>query len=475
MLACAVIVVFTIPGLRAADRPLNVLFIAADDLNCSVGCYGAEVVQTPNIDRLAKRGLIFNRAYCQQAVCNPSRASLLSGLRPDTIRVWDLRTDFRTAVPDAVTLPQHFRNHGYETRCIGKIFHNMGDLNDGPSWSAPAVYHQGRHSDDYALPENSPDRRTGKGPPWEDGELPDNAYLDGKIANLAVETLGELHDRPFFLAVGFWRPHLPFLAPDSYWRRYDPQALPLPSNLQPPTNVPQIALHDSRELRGYTGMPATGPVSTADHHRLMHGYYAGISYLDAQLGKVLDELDRLGLSDRTVIVFWSDHGYHLGEQSLWCKTSNFELDARVPLIIAPPDFEHAGQRTDALVELIDVYPTLCSLCGFAPPEQIEGTSLAPVLSNLAATVKEIAVTQHPRPAYYRMQPDAMGYSLRTDRFRYTAWFDWTTHDVVARELYDHDKDPDETMNLADDSGFADDVERLHATLLEAVTPLPGPE
>jgi iduronate 2-sulfatase len=351
----------------------------------------------------------------------------------------------------------------------------MGDLNDEVSWSVPAVYHQGRHSDDYALPENGPDRRTGKGPPWERGELPDDAYLDGRIANLAVHALGELQDRPFFLAVGFWRPHLPFLAPDAYWRRYKPDALALPANLQPPLNVPQIALHDWRELRGYTGMPSSGPVSTADHLRLIHGYYAGISYLDAQLGKVLDELDRLGLSDRTIVVFWSDHGYHLGQQSLWCKTSNFELDARVPLIIAPPDFQHAGERTDALVELIDIYPTLCSLCDFAPPDQIEGTSLFPLLNDPTATVKAFAITQHPRPAYYRDQPDAMGYSLRSDRFRYTAWFDWTTRDVVARELYDHANDRDETVNLVGQAEFADTVQRMHATLLEAVTPLPGAE
>ena len=193
------------------------------------------------------------------------------------------------------------------------------------------------------LPENGPDQRNGKGPPWERGDFADNDYLDGKIADLAVETLGDLHDKPFFLAVGFWRPHLPFLAPDRYWQQYTADVLELPINLQPPLHVPEIALHDSRELRGYTGMPSTGPVGTADHRRLIHGYYAGISYLDAQVGKVLDELDRLELSQRTVVVFWSDHGFHLGQHSLWCKTSDFELDARVPLIIAPPDFEHGGE------------------------------------------------------------------------------------------------------------------------------------
>src|SRR5690606_16905869 len=259
-------------------------------------------------------------------------------------------------------------------------------------------------------------------------------------------------DQPFFLAVGFWRPHLPFLAPEPYWERYDAGSLTLAADWTPPQNVPAIALHNSRELFGYGGVDRDNVDEL--RQQLWHGYYAGISYVDAQIGRVIVALDESGLADRTVIVLWSDHGFHLGQHGLWCKTSCFELDARVPLIIIPPKSQHAGSRTRAIVELLDLYPTLAELCGLDAPESLEGRSLVPLLEDPDTDWPHAALTQHPRPAYYKGKPEAMGYSLRTDRYRYIEWCHWQTGEVVARELYDHEIDADETMNVADDPAYS---------------------
>ena len=439
----------------AAERP-NVLFIAVDDMNVNLGCYGDTQALSPNLDRLAERGLVFRRAYCQQAVCNPSRASLLTGRRPDTIRVWDLRADFRATLPDIGTLPQHFKRHGYHTQAIGKIFHNMGDLDDAPSWTAPAVLHAGRHSEDYALEEN---RRGGgrKMAVVENVEAPDTAYRDGQIARLAAKTLGTLKDGPFFLAVGFWRPHAPFVAPRKYWERYRREKIDRPANPDPPRGAPQIALHQSREIRGYGGVPKTGEIPAETVQQMRHGYYASISFVDEQIGIVLDELERLGLDERTIVVFWSDHGYHLGEHGLWCKTSNFELDARVPLVVSAPGMASAGQQTEALVELVDLYPTLVDLCGLPTPAGLEGVSLRPVLADPAARVKQAAFTQHPRPFYGGRPPEAMGYSVRTDHFRYTEWRSLNDGSLQGRELYDHRRDPRETVNVVESAKHAEAI------------------
>lgn len=444
---------------HTAER-MNVLFIAADDLNCSLGCYGNEDVSSPHLDRLAAEGTLFRKAYCQQAVCNPSRASLMTGLRPDTIKVWDLRTDFRTTVPNAITLPQHFKNNGYFTRCIGKMFHNMGDLDDEPSWSVPSMLNAGRHSDTYALlPAGAkPGSKHGA---FERGDLPDETYRDGKIAELASQQLREMGDQPFFLAVGFWRPHLPFLAPQKYWDRYDRDALNLPERFAPPSQVPDVALHDSRELKGYGPDPLN--MSDEERRELWHGYYAGISYMDEQVGKLLKTLDETGLRKNTIVVFWSDHGFHLGQHSLWCKTSCFELDARVPLLISVPELP-IGQQTDSIAELIDLYPTLANLCELPDPE-VQGKSLVPVLRDASAEVKEFAITQHPRPAYYSGKPEVMGYSITDGRWRYTEWRGFEGSEVVASELYDHEADPEEMQNVIDDS----DQGKVRKRLVDALT------
>jgi iduronate 2-sulfatase len=461
----------------AEDERLNVLFIAVDDLRAELNCYGDKHVQSPNIDRLAAGGLLFNRAYCQQAVCNPSRASLLTGLRLDTLGIWDLPTHFRERKPDVVTLPQLFKQHGYHTENIGKIFHNWRQdkyRGDAPSWSVPAVMHYGNHGDDKLHIAGEPPPNHSPTPRTEARDVPDDAYFDGRVAEKAVAALGRLKDRPFFLAVGFWKPHAPFNPPKKYWDLYDAKKLPLAEHADPPRDVPPLALHNSRELMSGFKQRRGGKPTAAEVRGLRHGYYAATSYVDAQIGKVLDELDRLGLRERTIVVLWSDHGYHLGEHGLWAKTSNFELDARVPLIIDAPQFA-SGQKTDAIVELLDLYPTLADLCGLPAPGDLAGVSLRPVLVEPTASTKNFALTQHPRPAYPPdgEDPQAMGYSLRTERWRYTQWRDFQTDEILAQELYDHDEDPHETVNLASRRSQAKTVAELAKRLASVIEHKPS--
>ena len=452
----------------ATDR-LNVLFIAVDDMRVDLGCYGQHQIHSPNIDRLASKGTLFQKAYCQQAVCNPSRASLLTGRRPDSLQVWDLPTHFRENHPDIVTLPQLFKNNGYHSQCVGKIFHNWRQddfRGDRPSWSVPSVMHYDRHGSDKAQVSGKLPPNLSSVPRTEIRDVPDNAYFDGQIADLACDALKEQDEQPFFLAVGFWKPHADFNAPKKYWDLYPPDQIKLARHRTAPDRVPPIALHDSREiLRAFSKRQPTDEQARV----LRRGYYAAISYVDAQIGKLLDEVDRLGLWENTVIVFWSDHGFHLGEHSLWAKTSNFELDAHVPLIIAAPG--HAGsQQTQAIVELLDLYPTLADLCDVQPPSDLEGVSLAPLLKQPNLTIKDGALTQHTRPAYPSTDNPlmAMGYSLRTPTHRYTEWR--STDDpgkILAVELYDHTIDPDETKNLAGVTEHSD-VQRETARQLSSL-------
>ncbi len=440
-----------------ASARLNVLFIACDDLRNDLGCYGDKLVKTPNLDRLAQRGLVFNRAYCQQALCNPSRASLLAGRRVDTLRLWDLRTHFRYTMPEVVTLPQHFKDNGYFTQNIGKIFHNwVHEVQGDPaSWSVPAVMHFARHDSDTPLMDGPIPPNLANDPKCECRDVPDEAYFDGRVAKLAVEAMRERKaaSQPFFLAVGLWKPHAPFNAPKRYWNLYRREDVPLPRNPDWPKDAPRVAWHNGREIRG----DAQRELTPQAVREIRHGYLANVSYLDAQIGKVLDELDRIGLSDNTIIVFTSDHGYHLGEKTLWAKTSNFELDARVPLMIARPNHRSAVNTTESLAELLDLYPTLVELCGLPKVVGLEGVSLTPVLDSPRKSVRAAALTQHPRPAYYQGAPQTMGYSIRTDRFRYTEWRDWKSGETVVRELYDHRADPDETHNVVTESNRARDV------------------
>ena len=458
------------PALAASSSKPNVLFIAVDDLRPQMGCYGDTNAVTPHMDKLARRGMVFQRAYCQQAVCNPSRASLMTGRYPDTIRVWNLRTHFRKNVPNVVTLPQHFKNHGYHTECIGKIYHDPRRFRDAPSWSAPEQLAFTREvRGKYVLKENlrtyQPNGRPGneKAAATECADVPDNAYIDGRVSEMAVKRLQALsrQDKPFFLAVGFRRPHLPFSAPKKYWDMQKPKLIGKVPNPKPPTGVPEIALHNWGELRGYTDIPRRGKLTDAQTARLRHGYYAAMSYIDAQIGKLLAELERQGLRKNTVICLWGDHGWHLGEHALWGKTTNFELDCRAPLVFAIPGQKTGGQRTRSLVEFVDIYPTLVDLCGLPAAEGLEGLSLTPVLKDATAGVRDAALSQFPRHG-------TMGYSIRTDRYRYTAWIDTKSGKTVARELYDHNSDSGETINLAEHPKHTNTAKQLDVKLHKVV-------
>lgn len=460
----------------SAKEPPNVLFIMADDFRPELASYGSPAI-TPNLDRLSKRGVQFKHAYCQQAVCNPSRSSMLTGKRPDTLGIWCNSVGFRELNPQVKTLPQWFKSNGYTTRCVGKIFHNWHtkEKGDRRSWSADEFLHYANHGDDVALVEGplppnlstAAVRKYGQVDTCECRDVPDEAYYDGRVAAEAARLMAELKDKPFFLAVGFWKPHAPFNAPKKYWDLYAPNTLP---KLNParPEGTTDLAFHESTELLGVgKDKVALTPEQTLEWRR---GYFANISYLDAQIGKLLDALDKNGLAQNTIITFVGDNGYHLGEHQLWGKTTNFEHDANVPLILSVPGAKHAGTKTPALSELVDIFPTLVELCKLPKPEGLEGTSLVPVLNNPESTVKAASFTQHPRPAYYDRVgdrlPQTMGYSVRTLRVRYTEWVDWKTKQVLARELYDDAQEPAELKNRAGDPALSE-AQREAAELLHA--------
>ncbi|MFT4690695.1 MAG: iduronate 2-sulfatase [Limisphaerales bacterium] len=459
----ALLLFIAIATAAPAASKLNVLLLVADDLRAELGCLGDRQIISPNIDRLANRGRLFTRAYCQQAVCNPSRASFMSGLRPDTIQVWDLKASFRKLFPQHQTLPQLFKDNGYDTRCIGKIYHNTGNLGDPVSWSKPAVHHEGPHWADTVTAQRKNLKKKAGVPAVERFEVDDTAYWDGHIARKAAAALGELKDKPFFLAVGFWRPHLPFVAPQKYWDLYNPRDLPMPTSWFPPENCPPIALHDSREMRGYGGVPKL-PLTPKSTRHLRHGYYASITFMDRQIGLVMDALERNGLRDNTIVIFVSDHGFHLAEHGLWCKTSCFEFDARVPMIISTPNMKQAGMPSQSLAELIDLYPTLAELAGLQAPVVLDGTSLVPILNDPGASVKTAAFTQHPRPAYSREPAPVMGVSIRSNSARYTEWRNRETGEIQAREFYDHRTDAQETRNAVGLKSKQSEIRKL-ATLL----------
>jgi len=445
----------------AEARHPNVLFIAVDDLRPEAQASGSDVVRTPNLDRIAARGTTFERAYCQQAVCSPSRSSLMTGRRPDATRVWDLETHFRTALPEAVTVAQHFKLHGYHSQGMGKIFH--GGFDDAPSWSVPW---ETPRAPQYANPENvrlqnaNVDKKgRGRGPAYESADVPDDTYTDGKVARLAVQTLSKLKQtgKPFFLAVGMAKPHLPFVAPKKYWDLYDPKAIYAPAFRQLPQGAPTFVGHTNGELSSYAGMPKNGMIDEATARTLRHGYYAAISYMDAQVGLILDALEKEGLAQNTVIVLWGDHGWQLGEHGLWHKHTNFEVAVRAPLLISAPGQKAAGRKSLSLAEFIDIYPTLADICGLPKPKDLDGVSLRAVLDDPAANVRPVAISQYPRTDAGK---SLMGYSIRDDRWRLTLWRDRKDNSIHATELYDEANDPRETVNIAAKPEHAETIARL---------------
>lgn len=459
----------------------NVLFIAVDDLRPELGCYGAKHIHSPNIDALAKQGLLFNRAYCQQAVCSPSRTSLMTGARPDTTKVWDLTTDFRDTYPNVVTLTQHFIANKYTAVGMGKIYHS--GFNDKLSWSGKWKSARGQA---YANPDNMKIlkarrkkaiaeglkgiklSRASRGPAFESADVADNVYTDGAVAEQAIKTLGELKKKksPFFLAVGFIKPHLPFVAPKKYWDLYDRKTVELAKNRFHPKDAPKYANTSWGEMRVYSGIPKKGDLPLDDQITLRHGYYACVSYVDALVGKLVKELETLKLRKNTIIILWGDHGWKLGEHNGWCKHTNFEDDARVPLIISVPGQKSAGQKTDALVEFVDIYPSLAQLAGLELPKHLEGTSFVPLIENPKRKWKTAAFSQYPRG--YKGKK-LMGYSMKTDRYRFTRWDiqkskTKSNKKVDSYELYDHKVDPDENRNIANLPENKKLIEELSAQL-----------
>ncbi|WP_136481991.1 sulfatase [Cognatitamlana onchidii] len=507
------------PKEEPKKRP-NILFLAIDDLRPEIGAYGSDIAITPNIDELASRGLLFNKAYCQEPICSPSRASLMTGARPETINVIENFTYFREANPDIVTLSQHFKNNGYETVHTGKIYHKPAWADMEKSWSRKPAYgkmtvEKSKAPGGYALTENqefskkataeviakygkdAPRNGLGKGPAFEKADVEDTFYEDGYNAELAVATLKDMleknPEKPFFLGMGMKKPHLNWMAPSKYWDMYDSAKIKIASQTEAPKNAATMGLHPSFELRARYGIPKNGPIGDEMAIVLKHAYLACVSYIDAQIGKMIDALEEAGVRDNTIIMLWSDHGFHLGDMGIWCKATNYEIATRVPLIIWTPDMPEGtrGKKTDALVELVDMYPTLCDLAGLEKPQHLEGYSFLPLVNNPDQAWKSAAFSQFPTPAlrewaanplsqgmretYFGplieevedkikaqmkdkwdrnlFENNLMGYAMRTQEYRFIVWKDYTKEDSepLFFELYDHKTDPKETKNIAGDN------------------------
>ena len=469
---------------KGAEKP-NVLFVSIDDLRPELGCYGNTEITTPHLDAFALRGMAFTRAYCQAAVCAPSRASVFTGLRPDTTRVWDLRGKFRKNLPDVVTIPQHFHKHGYYTVSMGKIFHNH--MPDRVSFDEPDL-----RPEKYRTPEmidREPEsfyhdeelnrelaevrqRRLKKNPnAYADGwaygrstesyDAPDSEFYDGAQTDLAIETLARLKQKqePFFLALGYYRPHLPFVAPTKYWDLYDRESISLASNPFLPKDSPIMAMNSAYELKGcydleHVKHPSVASLTEDEARILKHGYYASVSFVDACFGKLMKGLKDLGLDDNTIVVVWGDHGWKLGEHGSWCKQTNYNIDTQVPLLVHVPGQKATGVACDRLVELVDLYPTLCDAVDIPIPANLEGKSFAPLLDEPSLDWKTAAFSQfHRGPRVTPDQGDYMGLSMVTSRYHYVQWQDWDddkklTGDLQAVELYDLEIDPNENQNIA---------------------------
>ena len=502
----------TAPVLMAAakgKRP-NILMIPVDDLKPIMGCYGNKDIITPNFDRLAKMGTIFLNNACQQAVCGPTRASLMTGRYPDSTGVWDLHTPMRSVNPDILTIPQHLISQGYETTGIGKTYHNPGCTDgkyDIPSWSIRynsakvniAQTEYGRCRGGYLNPETqkafAAGRKSIRGQKFRSGgaqkiamtkvggsmtapatecldiDVPDSAYYDGAMTDAACGLLEKLSkgDKPFFLSVGYIKPHLPFVAPKKYWDMYKREDIKIHPFQEMAKDSPDFAYNRNYgELRSYSDMPtrAEGHVSVKQQKELIHGYRACVSYVDTQIGKLLDKLEELKLTQNTVICLWGDHGWHLGDHRQWCKHSNYEQAVRAPLMIAAPGMK-GGQKCSSPTGHIDVFPTLCSLAGVNLPNCVEGKDISPLMRDPSSSVRTAILSQYPRSVN---GAPAMGYTLRSKRYRYVKWvaMDYRKGErkglLVTTELYDYEKDPLETVNLADSPEHASIVKEFEKEL-----------
>ncbi|MDO5523106.1 MAG: sulfatase [Bacteroidia bacterium] len=450
------------------NRPKNVLLILVDDLKPNLGCYGDKVAVSPNIDRLAANGIRFNMAYCNQAVSMASRYNLLTGARSTSTGLYNFGSEFRDAYPDAITLPQYFMNAGYHTEASGKVFHvGHGNTDDKASWSIP---HHKEKVIEYLLPESTgrqltreeaffentslffsdlpPNRELPRGAAWESPDVLDEAYGDGRLATHAISRLRELNknpEQPFFMALGFARPHLPFCAPKKYWDMYDPEEFPMPEYEKDPENAPEMAIKRGGEIDQFKPIPAGRHVFPDSLTRkLIHGYYASMSYMDAQLGRVIDELKRLNMFENTIIVLWGDHGWHLGDHGYWTKHTNYEQANTIPLIMVSHGVTKPGSSTNQLAETVDIYPTLTELAGLGKPvapQPIDGISMVPVLKNPDKKIRDHAYHAFPHGGY-------IGRAIRTERYRLVEWKNRDDAGDVIYELYDYRLDPLETKNVA---------------------------
>ncbi len=496
----------------------NILFIAIDDLRPELGSYGSEIAISPHLDKLSSQGIQFNKAYCQQAICGPSRASVLTGMRPESSGITHNYIKMREQFPNVITLPQHFKNNGYETVGIGKIFHH-GDKDEHFSWSRKPVAHplEGKQKNlgnrGFVLEENV--RKKDKirkemfakygdiakfglamGPAYEAADVPDNAYVDGFNTDVAIATMKEMvnkGDKPFFLGLGMHKPHLNWNAPKKYWDLYNSEDIEVTDQTNGPLNGAAMALHPSFELRVRDGIPKKGNFDPELKRTLKHAYLACISYVDAQIGRMIKALEDAGVRENTVIIVWSDHGYHLGDMGLWGKATNYEIATRVPMMICTPNMpiNSRGVQSEALVELVDIYPTLCELAGLEKPEYLDGTSFVPLIENPNKPWKTAAFSQFPSPAlrewgsiplrqamretYFGpllenvenriksqqkqkwnralFENDLVGYAMRTAQYRLVAWKDSSqpSKEPLFVELFDHNVDPKESVNIANDN------------------------
>ena len=472
---------FTVYSCQQADdnknQHPNILFIAVDDLRTELGCYGNEAIKSPDIDQLARQGIVFERAYCRQPICMSSRASLMSGLRPDTLMIYNTGS-LNELAPGVLTLNQHFENNGYQIWASGKIYHHRIDyqVQWGENWVIPETAEQGRgylsqeaikivEDYDAYYREQRGGPGGGRGPAYESPDVPDNAYHDGMMTDLAIDQLAEYKssDKPFFMAVGYKKPHLPFNAPKKYWDLYNVNEIEMADNPYIPKDVSQYFNYNFGELRNYAGIPkGREPFSDTLSRVLKHGYYACVSYIDAQIGRLLEGLKENGLEGNTIVILWGDHGWKLGEHGMWCKHTQFELDSHVPLLLKVPG-QKGLVKTDAFVEFVDIYPTLCELAGLKLPGHLQGRSFAPLVEDPGRPWKEGAITVWP---LNRNDPErvVMGYAIQTDRYRYTEWIKGNTGELMARDLFDHEVDPDENVNISNLPENADLIDRLSGML-----------
>ena len=440
------------PKEKAESAKPNILFIAVDDLRPELGFYGQNHIYSPSLDKLAGEALVFNRAYCNVPVCGAFRASLLTGMRPTRYRFigFNARKDLET--PHVISLPMQFKNNGYTTISNGKVYHHKND--DSLAWDE--IWHPDGNSRDYLLQENIElNSREGKrGMPFEAADVADTEYRDGKIAVKGISDLKQLKEtgKPFFLALGFMKPHLPFNAPKKYWDLYDRNQINLPENYLQQESTPDEAYHNFGELRSYAAVPPKGPVSEELAKELIHGYYACVSYVDAQIGRVLEELENLGLAENTIVVLWGDHGWNLGDHMLWCKHCTFESSLHVPQMIKVPG-KTTGTTTNAITEFIDIYPSLCDLAGIEKPSHLEGESFVPLIEGRQMK-KDYAVSKF---------NDAV--TLIKGTLFYTEWTD-DSGEPYARMLFDHKTDPLELNNLAEMTEHRAAVEELSKELRE---------